>query len=49
MISRFIYKQYVDLFLIHTPNTAATKIIMKNSYENSLKCQLHAVNQFMNK
>jgi len=49
MISRFFYKEYVDLFFIHTPNTAATKIIMKNLSENSLKCQLHAGKQFMNK
>jgi len=49
MISRFSYKEYVDLFFIHTPNTATTKIITKNLYENSLKHQLHAGKQFMNK
>lgn len=49
IISRFIYKQYVDLFFIYTPNTAATKIITKNLYDNSLKCQLHTGKQFMNR
>jgi len=37
------------IFYTYTKNTAATKIIMKNLYENSLKCQLHAGKQFMNK
>jgi hypothetical protein len=49
MVSSFFYKQYADLLLTHKSNTAAIKIIMKNSYENSLKCQLHTQQQFMNK